>query len=101
MPMFGPMKETLLMQKSIRDSKFPGCPYVFFGETGRPIVDFRKAWANSCKEAGVAPLLFHDLRRTAARNMRRACIAEDVIMKIAGWKRLPCSNGMTSSMVVI
>lgn len=86
MPMFGPMKETLLMQNSIRDSKFPECPYVFFGETGSPIVDFRKAWADACKEAGVPALLFHDLRRTAARNMRRAGITENVIMKIAGWK---------------
>jgi hypothetical protein len=28
----------------------------------------------------------HDLRRTAARNLRRAEIAEDVIMNIGGWR---------------
>ena len=86
MPMFGPMKKCLMMQKSIRDAKFPDCPYVFFGENGGRIVDFRKAWAEASSRAGVPELLFHDLRRTAARNMRRAGISEHVIMKIAGWK---------------
>jgi len=31
-------------------------------------------------------LLFHDLRRSGARNFRRAGVAEDVIQRIGGWK---------------
>jgi hypothetical protein len=31
-------------------------------------------------------LLFHDLRRSGARNYRRAGVTEDVIVRIGGWK---------------
>jgi integrase len=72
--------------KSIRDARFRKCRYAFFGETGERIVDFRKAWATACEKAGVGGLIFHDLRRSAARNMRRAGVPENTIMKIAGWK---------------
>lgn len=60
--------------------------YVFTREDGKPVHDFRGSWASACEAANVPSLLFHDLRRAAARNLRRAGVAEGVIMKIGGWK---------------
>ena len=63
-----------------------GDSFVFTRSNGQPVRDFRGTWANACEQAGVPGLLFHDLRRTAARNLRRAGVAEGVIMKIGGWR---------------
>jgi integrase len=60
--------------------------YVLTRENGKPVRDFRGTWAKACKAAGIPGLLFHDLRRTAARNLRRAGIAEGIIQSIGGWK---------------
>jgi integrase len=57
-----------------------------FTRGNKPIRDFRKSWENLCTAAGVPGLLFHDLRRTAARNLRAAGVPEEIIMRIAGWK---------------
>ena len=43
-----------------------------FTRGDKPVRDFRKRWENLCANAGVPTLLFHDLRRTAARNLRAA-----------------------------
>ncbi len=58
--------------------------YVFHRD-GRPIGDFRKAWATACAEAKLPGLLFHDFRPSAARNMdRTGRVRQTVAVRITG-----------------
>jgi len=68
-----------------------GCELVFHrtskGRPGQPIGLFDKAWRNALKAAGLpGERLFHDLRRSAARNLRRAGASETEAMKVTGHK---------------
>lgn len=58
--------------------------HVFTWPNGKPILDFRASWAKACKAAGVPGLRFHDLRRSATRNIIRKGVAATVAMRITG-----------------
>jgi hypothetical protein len=84
--------------------------HVFTRANRKPVPDFPGAWQGACFRAGLGEfvcrnceqvmtkrkckcgsrrrkyvgLLFHDLRRTGVRNLRRLGVAESVAMKIGG-----------------
>jgi integrase len=61
--------------------------YVFH-RAGQPlgIGAVRSAWKRATTRAGVAGRLVHDLRRSAAREFRKAGVSEGVVMRLCGWE---------------
>lgn len=79
---FPALRELLAEQRRIQNG-----PHVFQVD-GAPINvnRLRKAWARAIKRADLPGRLIHDLRRTAARDMRRAGLAESDIQELCGWE---------------
>jgi len=93
LPLFGELYEMIKMLHEKREAIYPDCRWVFTRDGRNPIKDFRGAWDEACKRAGLwnkdqgrPTRLFHDLRRTGARNLVRAGVPEGVVMRIGGWK---------------
>jgi integrase len=89
-PLGGELLEMLKMQKSIRDEKWPRCPWVF-SRGAKPIRTFGGAWVKACIAADLFVMedgeakptrLFHDL----VRNLVRAGVPERIAMAISGHK---------------
>jgi integrase len=60
--------------------------HVFSRPDGSPVKDFRKSWAVATEAAGCPDLLFHDLRRSAVRNLANSGADRAIAMSITGHK---------------
>ena len=77
-----------IVQRRLARRRLP-VPLVFHraakGKLGRPVRDYRRAFASAAKAAGLRKgVLPYDLRRSALRNMIRAGVDMAVAMKISG-----------------
>jgi integrase len=90
----GPLRE--IIERRLK-ARLVGCALIFHrvskGRAGQPVRDYRKAWANACKAAGLRAgrnvedgITPYDLRRCAARNLVRGGTDYTVAMKITGHK---------------
>jgi integrase len=88
-PLVGELSEIIERRKAVRQVKENGTARMvehIFHRDGQPIGEFRKSWEAACKKAGVFGRLFHDLRRSAVRNMTQAGVPQAVAMKVSGHK---------------
>lgn len=60
--------------------------YLITRLNGLPVLSIKDAWRDIATRAGLPGLIFHDLRRTAARNYLRAGVSPKTVMEIVGWK---------------
>jgi len=66
-------------------TKLPRCSDFVFTYKGKPLRSIRTGW-NEAQEGAKDKVLFHDLRRSAIRNMVRAGVPERVAMAVSGHK---------------
>jgi len=69
----------------MRVPKTIGSPYIFTYK-GKKLTACRTGFRNACQKAGLGNFHFHDLRHCAVTNMRKAGVADSVIMSVSGHK---------------
>jgi len=94
---FGFDGEALATMTRRLQGRRPDCPLIFH-RAGRMMGPFHDRWRSALKAAGLPPgRLFHDLRRSAVRNLIRSGVDQTTAMKVSGHPRIPCSAATTSS----
>jgi len=87
------LRQLLAFERARADQYWPDCPWVFTEDGTKPVNGDRLTWVwrVACRAAGLwkdgrPTKVFHDLRRTAVRNMIRAGVPERIAMSISGHK---------------
>jgi integrase len=95
----GTLIEARWAKRTYQGPDGPALSRYVFHKDGHPVLDFRKTWYTACCAAGVGRMvqdeeeeekehyegkLFHDLRRSAVRDMVRAGVAPTVARSISG-----------------
>ena len=89
MPVVGELVQLIERRKEARSIKTDSgvlLSSLVFHRVGKPVAEFRKSWATACKKAGCEGRIFHDLRRSAARQLVRSGCSKDVARQLGGWK---------------
>jgi integrase len=81
-PIYGDMVEVFRQMERDRE---PGSDFVFTRD-GKRLLTWYKAWKTACAAAGMPDLMFHDLRRSAVRNLTRSKVPRVIAKKITGHK---------------
>lgn len=94
LPFYGEVREWLERQREMCTGKLVFCYRKCQNKVtreGKPAVELpfgrnleKNGWHEACEAAGLKNLLFHDLRRSAVRNMMRSGISEVVARAISG-----------------
>jgi integrase len=88
-PIVGEIAELIERRKPTRAVKLKNetrISELIFHRKGEPILEFRKTWTKATSAAKVPGKLFHDLRRSAVRDMIDAGVPQVDAMAISGHK---------------
>jgi integrase len=92
LPLSTPLRAVLERRALLRRKR----DTLVFKRDGVTVRQWKVAWRDACRKAKVPGRLFHDCRRTAARNLIRAGVPERVAMLLTVTRPAACSTGTTS-----